>query len=123
MLPLLKTDFGEVCKAVIDKNINDTNLEWDKCAVAVVAASGGYPESYEKGCEMFIPELELADEFIYYAGVNEKDNKMITNGGRVLMAVAVKKSHEEARVKSYEIIKKISFDKMQYRTDIAKNVR
>ncbi len=123
VLPLLKSDFGQVCKALVDNAVNKVELEWENCAVTVVAASGGYPEAYKKGMPIEIPELEKGNEFIYYAGVKSDNDKMLTDGGRVLMAVAVKDSMEEARHSAYKIIDQISFNKMQYRNDIAKKAR
>ncbi len=123
VLPLLKTDFGKVCKALTEKNIKDIELEWGECAVTVVAASGGYPEAYKKGMQITIPELNQNNEFIYYAGVKADADRLLTSGGRVLMAVAVKEKIEEARDKAYKIIDQISFNNMQYRNDIAKKTR
>ena len=83
-----------------------------------MAASGGYPGSYEKGKE--IAGLDALDEDIvaFHAGTEIKDGKYVTSGGRVLGITAKGKDMEESRKKAYANIGKISFEGMQYREDI-----
>ena len=117
VLPLLKTDLFTVMKAVTNERLSEINVEFsDKHAVCVIMASGGYPEKYEKGFEINIPD-EIIDN-IYVAGAKEKDGKLLTNGGRVLGATAIGDTLENTIEASYEMVKKISFEKAYYRTDI-----
>ena len=52
ILPMLKTDLMEIFEAVTDERLADIDIEWETgSCVCVVLASGGYPESYEKGKE------------------------------------------------------------------------
>jgi phosphoribosylamine--glycine ligase len=79
-------------------------------------ASKGYPQSYEKGFEMDIPE-DIADS-VFVAGAKKDGDKLLTNGGRVLGVTAVSDTLESAIEKSYAKVKKISFANAYYRNDI-----
>ncbi len=91
----------------------------NKYAVNIVAASAGYPASYEKGKEIFGLEKVKSPAKVFHAGTVEKDGKIFTNGGRVLAVNAVADSLAEARNIAYENISKIKFDGIYYRKDIA----
>lgn len=84
----------------------------------VFSVSGGYPESYEKGIEISIPEHET----LFHAGTKRVDGKLLTNGGRVLAASAYGQNIHEALAASYEITEQIVFDKRYYRKDIGKDL-
>ncbi|HPB78596.1 MAG TPA: phosphoribosylamine--glycine ligase [Sedimentibacter sp.] len=121
VLPRLKSDLIDLMLKCIEGNLSEDDLQWEdnKC-VTVILASGGYPESYKKGKE--ITGLNEVDDdiIIFHGGTKLSGNKTITNGGRVLAVTAMGKSLEEARNKVYKNIPKINFEKMEYRTDIAK---
>ena len=121
VLPRLKSDLIDIMLKCIRGNLSEDDLQWeDKKCVTVVLASGGYPESYEKGKE--ITGLNDVDDdiIIFHGGTKMRENKIITDGGRVLAATALGTTLDEARNKVYKNIPKIHFEKMQYRTDIAK---
>ena len=92
-------------------------------AVDVVLASEGYPDNPKKGQIIEInPDYQDSEEhLLFYAGVSEKDGKLIVNGGRVLHSIGIGESLEKTRKLAYENIKNISFDGMFYREDIAKS--
>ncbi len=118
ILPMLKTDLMEIFEAVVDERLEDIDIEWeDGACVCVVLASGGYPESYEKGKEITFGEFEK-DIVICHAGTAIKDNKLVTSGGRVLGVCAKGKTIEDARRKAYKASEQISFEGMYYRKDI-----
>ena len=79
-------------------------------------ASDGYPSKYEKGFEMTIPE-EIWDN-VYVACAAIKDNKLVTNGGRVLGATAISDTLQTAVSSAYDLVKQISFTNAYYRKDI-----
>ncbi|MDE5722236.1 MAG: phosphoribosylamine--glycine ligase [Clostridia bacterium] len=117
VLPMLKTDLLDVFEAVTEEKLSDVKIEWEGGAcVCVVLASGGYPESYEKGKEIEIGDI--GDATLIHAGTAIKDNKLVTNGGRVLGVVAKGKDIEEARSKAYSAAENISWENMHYRKDI-----
>ncbi len=79
--------------------------------------SGGYPQAYKKGIE--IEGIESVDEsIVFHAGTKIKDNKILTNGGRVMAVTSFGKDFKEGLQKSYQNIDKIHFDGMYYRKDL-----
>ena len=116
VLPLLKTDLLDVMKAVRFEELDKIDVEFeDKAVCCVVMASKGYPESYEKGFEITFDE---GRDNIFIAGAKLEDGKLLTNGGRVLVATRTADTLEEAIDKAYAAIKTIHFDNAYYRTDI-----
>lgn len=97
-------------------------IEWyEEAAVCVVLASGGYPESSDKGRE--ITGLQQAADtgaIVFHAGTKETEGKIVTNGGRVLGISALGKDIAQAIDNAYKGVAQIKFENMQYRTDIGK---
>jgi phosphoribosylamine--glycine ligase len=121
ILPRLESDLIEIMLKVVEGNLLESDLVWsDKESVAVVIASGGYPDKYEKG--KIISGLDSMDNdiMLFHAGTAIMDAKIVTNGGRVMAVTCLEENIEKARNKIYNNIGKIVFDKMEYRTDIAK---
>lgn len=122
VLPRLKSDLVEIFLAIIDGRLSEMNIQWhEEAAVCVVMASGGYPESSDKG--RVITGLEDAAEtgaIVFHAGTKETDGNIVTNGGRVLGISALGKDIAEAIANAYRGVEKITFENMQYRTDIGK---
>ena len=123
VLPLLDTDLVDIFEAVFRGTLADIDIQWkNECCSCVVMASGGYPKSYPKGLEMFgMDEKGQVDGvFVYHAGTKYADGKFYTNGGRVIGVTATGETLRAALDKSYEAVKKISFENAHYRTDIGK---
>ena len=119
VLPLLKTDLLTVMRAVTEGRLADCPVEFSRDAAAcVVMASRGYPQSYEKGFPISIPQ-DLADH-VYVAGAKERDGCLVTSGGRVLGVTAVAKDLRSALKLAYERVDRIRFDNAYYRRDIGK---
>jgi phosphoribosylamine--glycine ligase len=91
-------------------------------AVGVVLASRGYPDSSDLGRP--ISGLAEAEEVegvaVYHAGTVERDGRIVTAGGRVLTVVGTATTYEEATVRAYTGVHRISFDGMQFRRDIGR---
>ena len=118
VLPRIKSDLLELLCAAGNGNLKDYNIIIDdKKAATVFLVSGGYPEQYEKGKEIFGLDSVL-DSLVFHAGAKYEDGKVKTNGGRVIAITSIENSVQEALEKSYQSIKKISFEKMNYRKDI-----
>lgn len=117
VLPLLESDLLTVMQAVTNGTLAETPVKFSNShACCVIMASAGYPQSYEKGFEMNIPE-EITDK-VYVAGAVLKNDKLLTNGGRVLGATAVAETLESAVKDAYSLVEKISFQNAYYRHDI-----
>lgn len=122
VLPLIEGDFLELLYSAANGKIEKNSVKYSGgCSVCIVAASGGYPDKYEKG--LLINGLDLTNEniVIYHAGTIEKDGNILTNGGRVLGVTSVINSNDllTAKMIAYQAIEKISFDGMYYRKDIS----
>ncbi len=118
VLPRLKTDLYDIFDAVIDERLHEINFEWsDDATVCVVLASGGYPESYEKGEVITIGEID-DDITLYHAGTAIVGGKLVTNGGRVIGVTASGVNIDEARAKAYKAACNVKFNKAHYRKDI-----
>ncbi|HVI40004.1 MAG TPA: phosphoribosylamine--glycine ligase [Anaerovoracaceae bacterium] len=119
VLPRMKTDLVDIMNAVVEERLAEQTIEWsDRKAVCVVMASGGYPGNYEKGKK--ISGLKDVDEdvIVFHSGTKLSDSAIVSDGGRVLGITALGDTHEEAREKAYQNIKRISFEGAQYRKDI-----
>ena len=117
VLPLLESDLLTVMQATTNGTLADTEVKFsDGHACCVIMASKGYPQSYDKGFEMTIPE-DIADN-VYVAGAAIKEGKLVTAGGRVLGAAAVADSLANAVKGAYALVDRISFDNAYYRHDI-----
>ncbi len=119
----IKSDLVDLLKGVARGNLNEKILEIDsRSAVTIVLASGGYPESFEKGKEIFGLNMEQENTVIFHAGTKKEGEKILTNGGRVLAISSLGKTKNDARLASLAMAEKISFDKKYYRTDIGLDV-
>lgn len=118
VLPLMKTDFLELILESLKGNLKNSTVEWkDGYSTCVVAASKGYPKSYDKGFNIGIPKPL---EGVFGAGVKEEKGILKTNGGRVLCTQAFGKSLKESIDAAYGKMKKIDFQGIYYRKDIGK---
>ncbi|MDP9253559.1 MAG: phosphoribosylamine--glycine ligase [Verrucomicrobiota bacterium] len=122
ILPRLKSDLLELLEATIDGRLEGIQTKWDeRAAVAVVLASGGYPEKYETGKVIYgLDEaVELEDVHIFHAGTRRVNDDIVTSGGRVLAVTALGSTLQQARDLVYEAVARIHFEGCHYRRDIA----
>lgn len=122
ILSRLETDLVDVCYACMNGRLDQIDLKWSKKqSVTVVLASGGYPETSEKNVLIEGFDALNTDTYLYHAGTILKEERILTNGGRVLAITKLGDTLEEARTAAYAEVKKINFAGMQYRTDIGKS--
>ncbi len=119
VLPRLKNDFVVLMDAIANQTLDKVTLEVDqRAATTIMLVSGGYPEAYEKGKEIFGVE-KPTESILFHAGAQEKDGKIVTSGGRVMAVTSYGDTYQEAIKKSYQTIENnLKFDKMYYRKDI-----
>jgi phosphoribosylamine--glycine ligase len=117
----LRSDLADLCLAAVAGKLDTKTAQWDeRPAVGVVLAAGGYPESYDKGLPISGLEAVLADEGkVFHAGTAIVGGHVVSNGGRVLCATALGDTVSAAQSAAYNLVNKISWDKMYYRKDIA----
>ena len=117
VLPLMESDAYTVFHAIATGEELES-IRWRKQAtVGVVMASCGYPGSYTKGVE--ITGLNDFDGLVLHMGTKEENNRLLTNGGRVLMCTAQGDTIQQAQQKVYAEIQKIHCTNLFYRKDIA----
>ena len=117
VLPLLESDLFEIMKATTTGTLENCEVKFsDKYACCVIMASKGYPEKYENGFEMDIPE-EISKD-VYVAGAKYEDGKIYSAGGRVLGVTDVSTSLASAIDGAYKKVEMIKFDNAFYRHDI-----
>lgn len=118
----LQSDIVPVFEACIGGGLSRFRLEWDpRPSVCVVMASKGYPGDYEKG--KVIKGLDevapMADVFVFHAGTALQGGEVVTNGGRVLAVTGLGENIRDAIERTYQAVRKISWEGVHYRTDIA----
>jgi phosphoribosylamine--glycine ligase len=123
VLMRMKGDIIPILEACIKGNLGGCKMEWDsRAAVCVVMSSRGYPGDYEKGKPISgLKEVSrMEDVFVFHAGTALQDGQMITNGGRVLGVTGLGKDIPKAIERTYQAVKRISWEGAQYRTDIGR---
>jgi len=114
----LKTNLAKLCLAATRGKLDQEQAEWShKTALGVVMAAKGYPDSYQKGDVITLPDAS-SDSKVFHAGTKLEDVNLLSNGGRVLCATSLGVDLEEAQKKAYQLVKRISWDGSYYRTDI-----
>ena len=121
VIPRIKNDLLDVLSKTCDGNITSVELDIDsRHAATVMLVSGGYPEAYEKGIEIKgLEQIENSDDlFICHAGTKDKNDQVITNGGRVLAVTAFDESFQDALKKAYDYVDRIEFKNKYFRSDL-----
>ena len=117
ILPLLKSDLLDIMIATTNGNLDKVKVEFEnKSAACIIMASEGYPLEYKKGFAINIPKDII--ERVYFAGVKKENEKLLTNGGRVLGITNIADTLDKAIELSYEDARQISFEGAYYRKDI-----
>jgi len=117
VLPLLESDLLETMLAVTEGRLSAADVRFsDRHACCVILASRGYPEHYEKGYEITVPEAVWPHTYV--AGAAEKDGRLVTSGGRVLGVTRVADTLREAVDGAYALAEQIRFENKYLRHDI-----
>ena len=125
ILPKLKTDFSKIISATVNEELDKIDIEWHSTqSLCIVLCSKGYPDEYQNNLE--IPNLynqKLNNkEFIFHAGTKIYDNKIFSNGGRVLNFVICSNDLKKSRNRAIELINKINWENGFFRKDIGSKV-
>ncbi|XOV80176.1 MAG: phosphoribosylamine--glycine ligase [Aestuariibacter sp.] len=117
----LESDLVELCDQAIDGKLSGKTIQFkDEVAIGVVLAAGGYPEQYRKGDEIKgLAAVDQKNTKVFHAGTRTYGELVLTNGGRVLCVTSLGKDIASAQKTAYDAINGISFENMQFRTDIA----
>ncbi len=122
VIPRIKNDLLGIINDCLESNLEDVTLDIDdRFVTTVILAANGYPNNYNKGDE--IGNLsEENNTKIFHAGTKSLDDKILSNGGRVLASTGFGNSINEALTNSYKIAKKISWNNKYFRSDIGKDL-
>ena len=125
ILPKLKTDLFEIIDACCNETLKNINIEWyDKKSLCIVLCSKGYPDKYNN--EILIENtenLELGkDDYVFHAGTRKINNKIYSNGGRVINFVSLSTNFKNSRDKAIGLIKNLNWQHGFYRKDIGHKV-
>jgi len=117
---LLKSDLIDLILACIEGKLKNKKISWyPGYSVCVVLASKGYPDKYQKGYKIRgLPQRSLLTTQIFHASTKLVQNKIVTNGGRVLGVTSRAPTLKQAIEKAYLQVEKINFKNKYYRTDI-----
>jgi len=117
----LKTDLFEIIDLATQDKIKNLKIEWStNNAITIVLCARGYPKDYIKDSEIknLSNILMNEDNQIFHAGTYEKENRIFSNGGRVLNITSSANNLIKAREKSLSTIKKINWFDGFFRRDI-----
>ena len=116
----LQSDLVDLLDAALNSKLGDIEAEWDpRPSLGVVLAAGGYPNSYDKGAVISGLDADGSDDLkVFHAGTKSDDGNIVTNGGRVLCAVALGDNIADAQAKAYGLVDRISWDNVYVRRDI-----
>ena len=124
ILVRLETDLIEICEAIVERNLENTkvNFSGDSSACVVLAARG-YPARPEGGDVIY--GLEKAENHekveIFHGGTAKNENgEFVTAGGRVLGVTATGENLQKALQNAYAAVSEFSWNGIQFRRDIGK---
>jgi phosphoribosylamine--glycine ligase len=120
ILPLLDGDWADVFLATAKGETK--NLDWKNLyTCCVVVAAPGYPENPIKG-EKIIGDLNRGTKegYLLHAGTKKKDSYWVSNGGRVLNAIGIANTQQEAVTNAYKLVDDIHWPTKVFRRDIGK---
>jgi phosphoribosylamine--glycine ligase len=118
-------DLAEVLADVAAGQLDPAKIRWRPGAsVCVVLTAGGYPGKFQNGKDIHVlTDINASSGVkILHAGSKRSGDSLVTNGGRVLGVTATGASLDAALSTAYEAARKIHFEGMHYRKDIASRV-
>ena len=121
ILPRLKTDLMEILEACVNKNLESKKIDWfEEKSLCIVLVSKGYPEKFKNNIEIKeISGLKLKkDQYIFHAGTKIMENKIYSNGGRVLNFVVKSHNLKDGRNELIKLIDNLNWKNGYFRKDI-----
>lgn len=123
VIPRIKNDLLNIFIKCLDEKINEVDLDVENnFTTTVILAADGYPESYKKGDDIRNLE-EFSNSKIFHAGTKKENNRILSNGGRVIACTGYGESLEDALKNSYRLADNISWDNKYFRKDIGEDLK
>jgi phosphoribosylamine--glycine ligase len=119
ILMRLRSDLVDLLNHAIDARLNRIEAEWDRrVALGVVVAARGYPEAPRRGDPIESLPADADDCVVFHAGTRLLQDRLVTDGGRVLCVTALGENVRAARCRAYEAVSEVQFAGLQFRSDI-----
>jgi phosphoribosylamine--glycine ligase len=123
VLPRIESDFVDLLEAIAGGSLASYRLELSpQTCATVVMVSGGYPEGYEKGFTIALPEPNSGTVLFHSGTARNESGALINSGGRVFAVTGMGANLEDALAAAYETIDKVSWQKAYYRRDIGQDI-
>jgi len=118
VIPRIKSDLLNLFRGIAKGTFGEQDFYVDEdVATTVMLVSDGYPESYEKGKEI-VGLDKVENSLVFHAGTKVDNQKVVTNGGRIMALTSFGRTMEDALEKSFDNAKRIHFDGKYFRRDI-----
>lgn len=123
VLPRIESDFVDLLEAIAGGSLASYRLQLSPhtCAT-VVMVSGGYPEAYEKGFPIVVPEANSVTVLFHSGTARNESGALINSGGRVFAVTGMGTTLEDALAAAYGTVKKVTWSKAYYRRDIGQDI-
>ncbi|CAN5650468.1 phosphoribosylamine--glycine ligase [soil metagenome] len=120
IIPRIENDLVEILSAVAKQRLNEITIKTSPLvAVTVVAVSGGYPNDYKSGIEIQgLEDAAIDGSIIFHSGTKQVNDKVVSNGGRVLAITSIGDDIDGAAEQSNYILEQLYFDGIYFRNDI-----
>ena len=123
VLPRIESDFVDLLEAIAAGSLASYTLQLSpQTCATVVMVSGGYPEGYEKGFSIALPEPNSGTVLFHSGTARNESGALINSGGRVFAVTGMGANLEDALAAAYETIDKVSWQKAYYRRDIGQDI-
>ena len=123
VLPRIESDFVDLLEAIAGGSLASYRLQLSpQTCATVVMVSGGYPEGYEKGFTIALPEPKSGTVLFHSGTARNESGALINSGGRVFAVTGMGANLEEALAAAYGTIEKVSWEKAYFRRDIGQDI-
>ena len=120
LIARLASNLLDICIATEEQKLKDIQIKLSaKKSICIVMASKGYPENYKSGHTIKGIDKVNGNNIVFHAGTKlNKNEELVTNGGRVLNIISKQQTLEKAKAEAYKLIKNIKCSNLFYRKDI-----
>lgn len=123
VIPRIKSDLFDLFSGVANGNLHEKHIELDhQVATTVMLVAGGYPEEYKKG-DVITGVEDVKESIVFHAGTANKDQQLVTNGGRVMAITSFGNNMNEALQRSFANAERIRYQGKYYRKDIGQDLK
>ena len=124
VVPRMKSDLLDMFEGIATGTLSERHVEIDeRTAATVMLVSGGYPDQYEKGKVIEMPDAFGEQVHAFHAGTRQNEKgELVTDGGRVMAVTAMGKGLEKALLRAYEAADAVNFSGKNFRRDLGQDL-